>query len=72
MKEFKEERMGQGAIFEKLMTENFYLLKENMSHSETAYELQSKSKIRIIQKYIMTHCADILEFKDKKKLLTTV
>lgn len=60
------------AIFEKLMTENFYLLKENMSPSETAFELPSKRKVRIIQKYIMAHCADILEFKDKKKLLTTI
>lgn len=72
MKEFREERMGQQAIFAKLMTENFYLLKENMSPYEMVYELPSKSKIIIIHKYIMTYCRDILEFKDKKNLLKTI
>lgn len=35
MQEFSEERMVQQAIFAKLMTENFYLLKENMSPYES-------------------------------------
>lgn len=72
MKEFKEERIGQQAIFAKLMTENFYLLKENMSPYEMVYELPNKSKMIIIHKYMMTYCRDILEFKDKMKLLKTL
>lgn len=48
MKEFKE-RIGQEAIFEKLMAENFFLLKNDSR--EKAYELRSKSKI-IVQKYV--------------------
>lgn len=72
MEDFKKERMGQQAIFVKLMTENVCLLKENMSPYEMVYELPSKNKIMIIHKYIMTYCRDILEFKDKKKVLKTL
>lgn len=48
MKESKEKRMGQEAIFEKLMTENFCLFKKDMSPCGKACELLSKSKIIII------------------------